>query len=110
MRVVISSGFALFVTGVVPLRTFVILLLVPVAVGDTGHTPWVKSGEVTHMGLHMGEPSGRFNSTISQLCCDSFPQVLGDGAARSDRKHKCLLNLVLCFDFLGVGGGVIQKG
>lgn len=107
---VISSGFALFVTGVEPLRKFVILLLVPAAADDTGHTPWVKSWEVTHMGLHVREPSGRFNSTISQLCCDSFPQVLGDGATRADRKHKCLPNLVLCFDFLGAGGGGIQKG
>lgn len=85
----ISSSFALFVTGAVPLRKFVTLLLVPVAADDTGHTPWVKSGEMTHMGLHMGEPAGRINPNISQLCCASSQQTLGDTATREDRKHKC---------------------
>lgn len=97
---VVSSIFALLVTDAVPLRKFVTLLLVPVAAGDTGHTVWVKSGEVTHMGLRMGEPSQRINPNISQLCWGSSHQAIGDGAPKENRKHKRLPSLVLCFDLL----------
>lgn len=68
---VISSSFALFVTGAVTLKKLVTLLLIPLAVDDTGHTLWVKTGKVTHMRLHMGEPSRRINPNISQPCCAS---------------------------------------
>lgn len=47
----------LLVTGAVPLRKFATLLMVPVFANDTGCTLWVKSGEVTQTGLHMGESS-----------------------------------------------------
>jgi len=52
--VVILSSFVSFANGVVPLRKFVTLLLVPVAADEAGYTPWVKSGEVTHRRLHAG--------------------------------------------------------
>lgn len=58
----------LLVTDEVPLRKFATLLMVPVSANNTGCTLWVKSGEVTQTGLHMGESSWRINPNISQLC------------------------------------------
>lgn len=89
--VVLPSFAFSFVVGAV---TF---FLVPVVAGNT---MWVKSGKVIHKGLHMGESSSIINSNISQLSCTSSCQELSDGSTRDDRKHKCLPNLILCFDFL----------